>query len=333
MLKEKKIFSIFLLCVSVFLFVSPYFILPSIYAGRDNWLDTAPPNAVLLELWNIDTFEGGSGSRAKYLEHRAYNYQKETFSTYVLVRSLTVSQAKAMLSGGAKPDLVSFGIGSGEIFKPFCEKLSPPNFVRADLLQCGVVGKDVLAVPWCVGGYCLCADESVELSKESLQNLAQDKKVCTGGVYNVANLALSEKVNVKLNNNYTQFEAYEAYLRGEYNVLLGTQRDFYRLNRKVENGVLGAVNFSYLTEFTDLIQVIAVCNAENKAVAEKFVEYLLTPSSQMRLCDIGLFSVTDTQIYEDNYREFELAIKQPKKVLSVFTPSENIKSLQGRGDD
>ena len=326
--KEKKIFATFLFCASVFLFVSPYFILPQIYAGRGNWTDTAPPNAALLELWEIDTFEGGSASRAKFLERRAYAFQKDTFSSYVFVRSLSLSQAKTMLSGGAKPDLVSFGIGAGELLEPFCVPLSVETSVRSDLLQCGIVNGNVLAIPWCVGGYCLCADSGLGGFELNARN---EFSIGTGGVYNVANLALPKELN-KIASTYTQFEAYEAYLRGEFDILLGTQRDFYRLNKKVESGVIGPVNYTYLSAYTDLIQVISVCSNDNKAVAEKFIEYLLTPTSQACLVDIGLFSVINVSIYNDIYKDFENSIIQPKTTLNVFTKNENIKSLQGGGN-
>ena len=311
----------------MFLFVSPYFILPRVYAGRENWADTAPPNATLLELWEIDTFEGGSASRAKFLERRAYAFQKETFSAYVLVRSLSVSQAKAMLSSGVKPDLVSFGIGAGELLKPFCLPLETKYFARSDLMQGGLVDSTLLAVPWCVGGYCLCADSSFDFS-----NLNQQKIGC-GMSYNVPAKSLSQDLQPNLVKSYTQFEAYENFLRGEFNVLLGTQRDFYRLNKKAENGVIGPVNYKFLNSYTDLMQMICVCGIENQKVSEKFIEFLLSLQSQSKLTDIGLFSVLDISIYSNEYVEFENAIRESKKTLSVFTPNVNILALQGREDE
>ena len=98
--REKKIFAIFALVVAIFLFIAPYIIIPKAYAGREDWINTAPPNAVFLELWQIDTFEGGSSSRARFLEKNAFLYQEQTINTYVLVRSFDVNQAKLMLEQG-----------------------------------------------------------------------------------------------------------------------------------------------------------------------------------------------------------------------------------------
>ncbi len=324
---EKKYFSIFLTCVCVFLFVSPYFILPRVYAGRDNWKDTAPPNATILELWEIDTFEGGSSSRAKFLERSAYAFQKETFSAYVLVRSLSLNQAKAMLASGTKPDMVSFGIGAGEFLQPFCLPLETDYFVRSDLIQSGLIESNLLAIPWCVGGYCLCADSDFDFA-----NLTQESIGC-GMAFNVPMKSLDQNLKLASKKNYTQFEAYENFLRGEFDVLLGTQRDFYRLNKKVENGVIGPISFKYLQDYTDLAQMICVCNKENAKVSEKFIEFLLTPQTQTKLNDIGLFSVLDISIYSDEYADFEKAMRFTKKTLNVFTPNVNILAMQGREID
>ena len=324
--REKRVFSMFLLCASVFLFVSPYFILPRIYAGTANWIDTAPPNATILELWEIDTFEGGSASRAKFLERRAYAFQKETFSAYILVRQLSLTQAKIMLSSGTKPDMISFGIGAGELVKPFCFELETDFSLRADLMQCGLVD-GLLAVPWCVGGYCLCAGCDYEEP-----SLAKSSSIGVGLASNVPMLAIE---NSALKAGYTQFEAYEAFLRGDFEVLLGTQRDFYRLNRKVESGVTGPVKFEFLEGYTDLEQVISVCTQENKTVCEAFIQFLLAPVSQSKLCDIGLFSVLNIPIYDNDYKDFETSMLKPKKTLNVFTTKTNIDSMQqgmGNGD-
>ena len=126
-------FVLFLVAVATFLFVAPFFILPRIYAGREGWLNTAPPNSVILELWEIDTLVGGSASRAHFLEKQAYLFQTRTMDTFILVRELGLNQAKTMLEQGAMPDLVSFGIGAGDLVQPFTKDLGDRS--RAEYLK------------------------------------------------------------------------------------------------------------------------------------------------------------------------------------------------------
>ena len=335
--KEKRIFSVFLAVVALFLFVSPYFILPQVYAGRDNWVQTAPPNSTILELWEIDTFEGGSASRANFLQKRAIAYQKETLSTYILVRSLSLIQASIMLSQGQKPDIVSFGIGAGEVFKPFLQPFSSAPTVRGDLLLCGVEEKNQLAIPWCVGGYCMCIDSDLgEFNTSNFQEL-EDKTekalIGTGMTYNIPKFALNDELQSKvIDASFTQYEAYEEYLSNNtFLILLGTQRDFYRLNKKVDNGVLAPVRYIYLESYTDLEQCFGICcDGEVRAKAEGFVNFVCTEASQANLVDIGMFSVLKKPIYSNEYQDFEKAMLTTKKTLNIFTPEANIKQMQGR---
>ena len=63
-------FAIFTIVVVIFLIVAPYFILPNISNGRNQWLNNTQNTTTFLELWEIDTFEGGTASRANFLENR-----------------------------------------------------------------------------------------------------------------------------------------------------------------------------------------------------------------------------------------------------------------------
>ncbi len=323
--------------VALFLLISPYFILPQVYAGHKNWIQTAPPNSTILELWEVDTFEGGSASRAKFLERKAYAYQKETLSTYILVRSVSLAQLSILLSQGEKPDIVSFGIGAGEVLRPFCKAFSMPPSIRADLLLCGDYEGTQLAVPWCVGGYCLCMDGDLgQIDIENLTTLEEKSEkdlIGTGMTYNVAILSLDNTLKAKVSSaNYTQYEAYEEYIsNNSFLILLGTQRDFYRLNAKVDKGVLAPLSYHFLDSYTDLEQCFALCcDGEAKLKAEGFVKYVCNETNQSSLTDIGMFSVLDKPIYTDRYQDFEKAMLRTKRTLNIFTPNINIKQMQGR---
>ncbi|MBR4270539.1 MAG: hypothetical protein IKQ31_02565 [Clostridia bacterium] len=335
--KEKRIFSAFLAIIALFLLISPYFILPRVYEGSENWIHTAPPNSTILELWEVDTFEGGSASRAKFLERKAYSYQKETLSTYILVRSLSLSQVSIMLRQGEKPDLVSFGVGAGEVLLPFCKAFSAVPAIRSDLLLCGLFEGAQFAVPWCVGGYCLCMDSDLgEIDEDnliSLEEKSEKELIGTGMGYNVSTYALNDSLKKRVSKtSYTQYEAYEEYLsRNSFLVLLGTQRDFYRLNNKVDRGVLGPIKYSYLDGYTDLEQCFSVCcDGEAKTKAEGFINFVCSETNQATLVDIGMFSVLDKPIYSNIYQSFESSILKTKKTLNIFTPNVNLKQMQGR---
>ena len=67
-------------------------------------------DVMLIELWQIDGFEGGKGSRAKFLSDAA----KKCFSgqnIYFNVTSLSATAARENLALGHKPDLISYNAG------------------------------------------------------------------------------------------------------------------------------------------------------------------------------------------------------------------------------
>lgn len=335
---ERIFFAVFTVIVATFLFVAPFFILPRIYAGREGWINTAPPNSVILELWEIDTFEGGSASRAKFLEKNAYLYQTEVLDTYVLVRALGLEQARTMLSQGSRPDIVSFGIGAGELIQPISTEFGEIDGVRADLLSGGLYEGNQYAVPWCLGGYVLCA--SSDFGEISQDNFSKKGETCdnnliiTGCNYNVPTLNLNENYSQYLaNDKYTQYEAYDAYLHNlENKVLLGTQRDFYRLNNKVDNGVISAMNYEYIDNYTDLIQYMAITTDNEKFIpyAQKFIEFITSARIQQKLTSIKMFTVNGEYIYNDEYADFEKALNNKLQVLNVFTPNVKLTELQNK---
>ena len=335
--REKKIFAIFALVVAIFLFIAPYIIIPKAYAGREDWINTAPPNAVFLELWQIDTFEGGSSSRARFLEKNAFLYQEQTINTYVLVRSFDVNQAKLMLEQGSRPDIISFGIGAGDFVLPISEEITTDCGVRADLLAGGMKEGKQYAIPWTMGGYCLCANSTFgDLNLENFNQASEQQEravIGTGYTYNVPKLSLTndERKFVTSESENSQYQAYENFLKGnEFQVLLGTQRDFYRLNNKVELGVIDGINYRYLSGYTDLIQYMSVTTANENLIAPatKFIKFITSSKIQAKLTSIGMFSVNGEKIYKNEYVDFENALNEKMQVLNVFTPLVHIKEIQ-----
>lgn len=334
---ERLAFGVFTLCVVAYFIIAPYFLLPQINSARNEWLSKANRDAVFLELWEIDTFEGGSASRARFLEKQAFEYQTQTKNVYVIVRTVALEQAKELLAQGSRPDLVSFGIGAGEVLEGFCQNIEVKNTVRSDLVAGGRVEGKQLAMPWCMGGYVLCSAQNLgQITPKTLAKLQEKRETCvlgTGQAYNMPKFALKSDLRQFIGKaDYTQFEAYEAYLKGnEFEILLGTQRDLFRLNNKTKLGVINSINYHYLSEYTDLIQYFAITTEQEeiKEVASGFIDFVLSESVQKKLTTIGMFCVNNAKIYSEKvYQDFETALNGKLQVMNVFVSNVWIKEEQ-----
>ena len=202
----------------------------------------------------------------------------------------------------------------------------------------GIKDGKTLAVPWCFGGYLLCGmNDITDLSLSGLQNLSTDLPIIgTGYNYNQPKKALPEnEISLIDKTPRTQYEAYESFLRvNEFQVLLGTQRDFYRLNNKVNLGVISNVNYRYLNTYTDLVQFIAITTTDTDKIekATQFIEYLTSAEIQSRLTRIGMFSVDGKTIYSNEYSDFEKALQNKLQVLNVFTSNAQLEEWHKKGE-
>ena len=325
--REQLFFGIFAFLIATFLFVAPYFLIPQINSTRNNWLESAPSSAKFLELWEIDTFEGGSASRARFLEKIAFAYQEKTASVYVIVRSLKLEQAYEMIQNGARPDLISFGIGAGDMVSGLSRNIERTGDVRADLLVGGRLDGENRAIPWCMGGYVLCSTTDMGEFDDAILKAEAEKTeldiLGTGYAFNLPARALdtAQREYLSDNRDYSQYQAYEAFLRGnEFTVLLGTQRDFFRLNNKVSAGAIPQMYYHYLNTYTDLIQYLSITTKDDSlvSVANDFIEFITSTPVQKKLTSIGMFGVTKDIIYQDEYSDFENALHSKLQVMNVF---------------
>jgi len=336
---ERLVFGIFALCVVAFLMIAPYFLLPQINSARNEWLKNAPNDAIFLELWEIDTFEGGSASRARFLEKRAFEYQTKSKNAYVIVRTVELEQAKNLLSQGARPDMVSFGIGAGDTLRSFCKPIGSVDGVRGDLLAGGRSEGELLAVPWCMGGYVLCSKDKIDrLDTETLTKLKERKEnkvIGVGQAYNLPKYAMDKSIRSFVEmTDFTQYQAYETYLSGnEFEILLGTQRDLFRLNNKSKLGLIDSVNYHFLGEYTDLIQYMAITTEDERQAdaAKGFLNFLVSETVQKKLTTIGMFCVNNDKIYSEKvYQQFEEALSNKLQVMNVFVSNVWLKEEQAK---
>ncbi len=335
--KKLKQILCFVLAFSILLL--PFIIIPFLRNPPNNIGYVPQTDAVFLELWNINTFEGGKSSREDLLEQQAIAFQKQYNNIYIVLRNLTLAQAEIQLANGIQPDLVSFGTGAGKLLNSYCLDLGTSFGVRNDLIA-GGAGK---AVPWCMGGYVLCSLGEVDINSiDDMLNLEGGDGVLGFGYENTLALnALSENVSTPTQNidiiytnsleyGYSQYSAYEDFLGRKFEVLLGTQRDFYRLQNRVNIGALSGCEFNYLEGYTDLVQwfSIVTVDKDKQRNAKLFVEYILSEKVQQKLTKIGMFSVLDMKIYQEESIDFEEALSKPLKVGNAFWGELEIKEQQ-----
>ncbi len=220
-----------------------------------------PAEKKLVEVWNVDTFEGGKGSRTAFLERVAKRLMSEDPDIYYHVVSYTSEGAEAAFSAGNYPAVLSYGVGL-----PSAKKFSLPlpyNFEGAS------AEGETLAFPWCRGEYMLfCMEENFD---------KEGKTAISCGKNNLAPVAAA--IDGIEGEELPSSEAYTSFLAGEYRYLLGTQRDRFRFQTR---GV--AVYERVLPAYCDLYDCVSLFREEGKA----FVEELLSERTKTELPSIGM---------------------------------------------
>ncbi|MGN0817734.1 MAG: hypothetical protein ACI4L9_02080 [Candidatus Coproplasma sp.] len=227
----------------------------------------------VLTLWQIDSFEGGKGSRAQFLQDTADQlFKGERF--YVTVNSISADAARKNIELGTCPDMISYGAGFYGI---------------EELVNCSNFAYKV----WCRGGYCLLTlDCQADFSDADAQNT-----VINGGKDNLVSIcALFEGLNGAAVEKPTG--AYVSLLNGKYKYLLGTQRDIFRLKTRGAQFITKP-----LTSFNDLYQNISILSGDKKyAACKRFVDYLT--SENVNVKKLGLFS-DGVSLYDDELTAME----------------------------
>ena len=123
--------------------------------------------AGMLELWNVESFEGGCGSRQAWLTGRAAKFENKNKGLYVHVTTLSPSQAKDKLQRGDKFDIVGFSTGVGAMFAEYLTAVDMPASVPDNFRKSATFGNNTYAFPYLSGIYCLFARQS-EITCENL---------------------------------------------------------------------------------------------------------------------------------------------------------------------
>ncbi len=248
---------------------------------------------VVLSLWNIDTFEGGKGSRTSFLGRIANAYEKKNENTMIMVSSRTLEGAKASIENGELPDMISFGS-----YFPYIAPIGEPSV-------------------WCRGCYVLYSLQE-DFSKITLANTAlslggKNQPLVAAALHGFSGLPTIEEATT----------AYVKFLNGNYPYLLGTQRDACRF---ASRGV--SVYAKPIAEFSDLYQSVAVLKNENKKICDAFIGYLLSEESQKLLSSIGMFSpYYDVYTVDDSLHD-TLETITPAYTVSPFMDAAAVLEMQ-----
>lgn len=248
-------------------------------------------------IWQIDSFEGGKGSRANYLQ-TVWNDCFKNTKTYVNVISLTATAARQNILVGIVPDLISYGAGMYGIENIICGQ--EPYYT------------------WAHGGYCfLTIDENADFSDINFKNTIINK-----GTDNLSGAAalICGVENAAVG---TPTGAYVSLIQGEYKYLLGTQRDIYRLKTR-------ELNFKVkpITEFNDLYQNISITTTDSKkaTTANVFINYLLNQGEN--IVKLGLMG--NGKFYDDEMSQME-SLNYKYKLTTIVSEHIHMELLNAIG--
>ena len=273
-----------------------------------------PEYKKILTVWQIDSFEGGTGSRRQFLSSRANEFSKENKGVLFLITAHTKESAEENFKNGVYPDVLSFG---GGIVPTGATELPVDYFFKG-----GALGGKVYATPWCRGGYAL-----IKHGKFSSLTAETDKKIpsliVSQGEYTMPLMAVfCGGYEIEKYETYKPTDAYGNFVLGKTPYLLGTQRDIMRLRARGES-----FSFSAVEGFCDLYQYVAItCKDENKiATATEFISYLLSEKSQGELSSIAMLPVNKkVKPIEELKSLFDADVSL---TASAFLPETEIKEI------
>ncbi len=304
-----KIIRVFISLILVFCFVFTLFI------GKEKIAEQSEyklPNEYkgIITLWHIDGFEGGKGSRKQFLLKVARDFERKNSGVLVMVINHTFTSVKENIDKGVYPDLISFSNGV-EI-----KQLENLNIKRK--VESGKIGDKVYATAWCRGGYALIKNPNAKEQDNSALIVSQAEFTEPLTAMLLEGLEF-DKIEV-----YKPMDAYVKFTENKNAYFLGTQRDLVRLsNRGMQ------VEISPLNAFNDLYQYVALTSrdANKKAYASRFIEYLVSDTVQNQLDKISMFS----PYIKVNFDDENLSLMQQNNKfssISAYLHKEQLKELQ-----
>lgn len=309
----------------------------------------------IITLWNVDTFESGSASKISFLENVSLVFEKKNRGAYIKVDNLTIDEFMLRIKENKRPDIFSFGTGVESYLKQ--DMMELPNqilqCVKANFLSCGLSSKNILAVPWSYSIYTLISssnriEKAGKTIKQNLKDFALDlafdtklKKstkhtvsITFGGnnyVHAVNNLLRNFDINLnqevkmgKIDEKYnknTFYDAYVNFINNKSSVLLGTNRDVFRMENRKFAGKESDIIYDPLINFTDLVNYVSVTTKDQnkQKTCIEFINFMLSSEVQLRIKNIGMFSTTKSDLYIDGVlKNIEEKINESLLIKNLF---------------
>jgi len=319
----------------------------------------APKESVyagVLELWHIETFEGGTASRAQWLAARALEFEKLYPRLFVMVEQKTLAELEWHILRGEYPDLVSFPTGAGEPFAGHTQAFTQIPAVRGELLRAGQLGGRQLALPYMTGGYALIANaERLKAAGVKESNKLSDKIFSAAyeqksgkNTKNIFSLSVATPIpqlplaaycdkmligGFSLNVCETAYLAYEDFMGlAKSSMLLGTQRDIARIEARISQNNCPELRIEYTPGFCDMVQYVSVTTAQNFEAAQKFALYL-ADGAQKSVYKCGMFSADGKKYYSQPMRkEMEEALSGTLKTCNAFVSAAELARIKAAVD-
>ena len=340
--------AISVLLVLIVAFVPTIIIIMNSPIQEDHFVKKSEYQGVV-ELWNIDCFEGGTGSKASFLSARAIEYEKNNQGFYVMVKNMTVEEFLLAISQNQMPTMISFSGGVAKDFENLLQPLEKSFAINSNVLDSAKIADKLCAVGWCHGGYALIStmQKVPMLEYDKLHNLSLASGTITTskkgqqkityslvfGAKNTNPVGAYQKECGELTNSQTAFSkdcynktAYQAYcdfVENKANILLGTQRDISRIENRKSQGKIDNVVYEFLGGQTDLVQYVGLTtkvDGQEKEQCLCFIDYLVSDIAQSKLANIGMFSVkSQTKLYEQEpFASFEKAFEKDCEIPKIF---------------
>lgn len=253
----------------------------------------------VLKLYHTDVKSGGRNSRGSFLKSVAREYNKLQSDVFVMVEIYEPKELNAAIRE-APPDVISFGSGyftDVSVLSPYCGRVS----FLDDFLPAVEKDGTIYAVPWAYNAYFLVGEgDKVNYSCDNslLSVYLSENSVDLGECFSDAN------------------GCYEAFLSSK-RPFIATAKEVTKIISKAEKGTIELPRITSTGGFTDMINCLGVCReSEQKAEAERFIEYATSEKVQKRLTRLNLLSPCVKGLYSTlPFREAET---QKVRALSVF---------------
>ena len=252
-------------------------------------------NLQVYEWWHIESFEGGSANRAKYLKNLALEYEKSNPTKLFMVTVVQDDEIDELLQN-SQPDIISFSEQTATTILPYLSEINKEYNIQDNFLESATFNGKLMAIPYIASGYCY------------FTKTEKDINIYTGNTNKHNALSVLNTSQINDGQTLSQYECYTKFVNNNGIKLLGTARDLYRIQHLEEIGRLSA-NYDMVDTFTDLIQYLGIIKPSTEI--NKFIDFVMQDDNQIKLSKLGLFSTKHLTLYSASpYSDMESAIKK-----------------------